>query len=142
MHKKDPPDKRADRPVMATNAARGAGSRNNATNVKPARGQPDSVKNLLARGLAKAAPVLAGITRQAALQRDIEAWTRQQLPADLAGHVTAVLEKDGELVVFAESAAWAGRLRYAVEGLKATVAGHRPDLTAVRVRVMPRGSRG
>ena len=62
-----------------------------------------------------------------------------QLPEVLRAHVTGVIAKPGELVVFADSAAWASRL-------KLTLADAPPDLAPeveatdrVTVRVMPTG---
>ena len=134
MHKKPPPDKLDRGSAGGGNAVRGTGSRHNAGTVKSTRGRPDSVKDLLAR----ANPVLAGIARRAREQQGIEAWVRERLPEELTGRVTEVLEKEGELTVFAESAAWAGRLRFAVEDLKVDLAANHPQVREVRVRVMPR----
>ena len=136
MHKKIFPDKLGGSAPGRPNPIRGGTSRHNAATGKPSRGQPDSVKNLLAR----AAPGLADLTRRVREQQDIAAWTRAQLPAELAGQVTEVLEKEGALTVFAASAAWAGRLRYAVADLEAALAASHPHVKSVSVRVMPKRS--
>ena len=60
---------------------------------------------------------------------------RRNLPAELHDHLTTVLEKPGELVLFTDSAAWAARLRHSV--------GEMPELLAGRqltVRVAPAGA--
>jgi len=69
----------------------------------------DSVKDLLQRST----PVLAGLQREALRQRDWLQWVQRELPQDLATHVTGVTEQAGEIVLFAESAVWGVRLRYA-----------------------------
>lgn len=58
---------------------------------------------------------------------------RTQLPDDLRAHLIEVLEKPGELVLFTDSAVWAGRLKLAVNELAGIAAGRRQV-----VRVMPR----
>jgi len=95
----------------------------------------DSVKELLQRST----PVLAGLQREALRQRNWLQWVKRELPEDLAAHVTGVTEQSGELVIFAESAAWGVRLRYAAPQLL-TVLGSQPaNIVGVRVRVVPRG---
>ena len=95
----------------------------------------DSVKDLLQRS----SPVLAGLQREAVRQRDWLQWVKRELPDELAAHVTGVSELAGELVIFAESAAWSVRLRYATPQLL-TAVGHQPgNIRGVRVRVVPRG---
>jgi Dna[CI] antecedent, DciA len=59
---------------------------------------------------------------------------RQLLPEELRPHLREVLEKPGELVLFTDSAVWAGRLRLALPGLAGFAAGRRQV-----VRLMPRG---
>ncbi len=59
---------------------------------------------------------------------------RLLLPEELRPHLLEVLEKPGELVLFADSAAWAGRLRLAALELSGVLAGRRQV-----VRVMPLG---
>jgi hypothetical protein len=58
---------------------------------------------------------------------------RAQLPEELRPHLLQVLEKPGELVLFTDSAVWAGRLKLAVVALAGLAAGRRQV-----VRVMPR----
>jgi hypothetical protein len=49
-----------------------------------------------------------------------------------------VLERDGTLVIFAASAAWCARLRYALQELDPQIRAAAPQLTAIAVRVQPR----
>jgi hypothetical protein len=67
---------------------------------------------------------------------------RRLLPGDLAAHLLEARSRAGELVLFTESAAWAGRLRMALaERAGSTAVPTLPELqpdTRVVVRVMPR----
>ena len=97
----------------------------------------DSVKELLQRST----PVLAGLQRTALRQRDWLQWVQRELPGDLATHVTGVAEQSGELVIFAESAAWGVRLRYAAPQLLSAIGNQGAKIAGVKVRVVPRNSR-
>jgi hypothetical protein len=96
----------------------------------------DSVKDLLQRST----PVLAGLQREALRQRDWLQWVRQQLPPELGSHVTGVTQQRGELVIFAESAVWGVRLRYAAPQLLAGTRAEQAEIAAVIIRVAPRGA--
>jgi hypothetical protein len=95
----------------------------------------DSVKELLQRST----PVLAGLQREALRQRDWLQWVKRELPAELAPHVTGVTEQCGELVIFAESAVWGVRLRYAAPQLLTAMSGQQANIVGVKIRVVPRG---
>lgn len=58
-----------------------------------------------------------------------------QLPADLRTHLVGTVEKADEVVLLAESAAWAGRLKLALAELAPRADGRR-----LVVRVMPRAT--
>jgi hypothetical protein len=94
----------------------------------------DSVKSLLARQ----APVLASIADQAARQAGWRGWLSEHLPS-LVMRITGVVERDGELVLFAESAGWGVRLRYAMAELEPELRRSHPAITRVAVRVLPAG---
>jgi hypothetical protein len=90
-----------------------------------------------------AAALLQRITRRAQVvlpglgppEGDPGAWLarlRERLPEEQRGHLKEVLEKAGELVLFADSAAWAGRIRLSLPGLAEAAAGRR-----ISVRLMP-----
>jgi hypothetical protein len=93
-----------------------------------------SVKNLLARNL----PGLTRVTAQAARQNFWNGWLSERLPAELSPKVSGVTERDGTLVIFAETAAWSARLRYAVLELEREMRAADPELTDIEVRVLPR----
>lgn len=90
--------------------------------------------------LTRSAPILSRIGDQSARQAFWRGWLSQRLPAGLAERVSGVTERDGELWVFAESAAWSARLRYAMQELDAAVREADPNVKQVVVRVLPRGS--
>jgi hypothetical protein len=96
--------------------------------------QPHSVKDLLARR----APALLRVTTQAARGRFWDEWLSGHLPAEMRARVSAVVEREGTLVIFAESAAWSARLRYTVQELEREILAAADGLERVVVRVRPR----
>jgi len=114
----------------------GRGSRISQARGSPSRNPLDSVKDLLQRST----PVLAGLQREALRQRDWLQWVQRELPEELAAHVTGVTEQAGALVIFAESAGWGVRLRYAAPQLLEAVARQQGNIEAIRIRVAPRGA--
>jgi len=97
-----------------------------------------SVKELLGGVL----PTLTRVTEQAKNQHFYSAWIASRLPAELASHVCAVHEREGTLVVFAKSAAWSARLRYALAELEPALLAEDRRLTGIELRVLPQGSNG
>lgn len=95
-----------------------------------------SVKDLLAR----AVPVLSQAADQSARQAFWRPWLQSRLPAELPPRITGITERDGNLVVFADSPAWSARLRYALLDLTAQIRECQPDIKQVTVRVLPRPS--
>ncbi len=126
MQKKPYPDKMNSGRGSRISHARGPQSRNSL----------DSVKDLLKRST----PVLAGLQREALRQRDWLQWVQRELPGELAAHVTGVTEQAGALVVFAESAVWGVRLRYATAQLLEALSRQQEEIVDVRIRVVPRGA--
>ena len=55
--------------------------------------------------------------------------------------MTGVVERDGVLVLFAESAAWSARLRYFVLEMESQIRAADPGITVINVRVLPRGAK-
>jgi hypothetical protein len=105
-----------------------------ATGRRPARiSRPaDSVKALLERS-----PTLDAIAVQVARQRHWQRWLAEHLPAALLPYVTGVVERDAALVIFAASAAWGVRLRYALAEVEPELRAASPALDRVVVRVLP-----
>jgi hypothetical protein len=66
-------------------------------------------------------------------------WVRSFLPAELAPHVLHALERNGELVVFTESGAWASRLALTLAEQRAALAPRLAPEARVVVRVVPGG---
>ncbi len=98
------------------------------------RAPPRSVKELLGRK----APLLTRLTGEAAQQRSWSAWLNTHLAPEIAPRVSGVHEREGLLVVFAESAAWSARLRFALLELETALRQEHPAITAIQVRVLPR----
>jgi hypothetical protein len=94
-----------------------------------------SVKDLLGRAL----PSLTRVTDQAARAKFWNHWLSLRLAPEMRTRVSGVVEREGELVVFAESAAWCARLRFALLELETDIRTAAPVITAVTVRVLPRG---
>src|SRR5262249_6164272 len=92
-----------------------------------------SVKDLLTRSV----PLLTRVTEGAERSEFWRVWLTSHLSAELGQHVSGAAEREATLTVFADSAAWSARLRFALAELEAQIlaAG---SLSAVRVRVLPR----
>jgi hypothetical protein len=110
------------------------GTRNPATSVSKPFRRPDSVKEVLGR----ASPTLTRVSDQAGRQSHWKQWLAQQLPGDLTARLSGVVEREDTLVIFAESAAWAARLRYLMQELEPQIKQARPTIQHVSVRVMPK----
>ncbi len=110
------------------------GSRNSLRRPAEIRTQPDSVKALLAR----VSPALTRVTDQAERQSTWRSWLGAHLPEALAARLSGVVEREGTLVLFAESAAWSARLRYAIQEIEAPLRAAHPEIAEIKVRVLPR----
>jgi Dna[CI] antecedent, DciA len=96
-----------------------------------------SVKDLLARSV----PLLSQAADQSARQAFWGPWLETRLPHGMGARITAITERDGNLVVFADSPAWSARLRYALQELDAPIRQAQPDIKEISVRVLPRPQR-
>jgi len=92
-----------------------------------------SVKDLLAR----AVPALSQAADQCAAQAFWRPWLQSRLPPELPPRITGITERDGNLVVFADSPAWSARLRYALQELEPELRCAAPHINEVRVRILP-----
>jgi hypothetical protein len=103
-----------------------------------ARNRPsvDSVKSLLGRP----SPVLASIADQASRQRHWRTWLGARLPAELLSRITGIVESEGELVIFTQSAGWGVRLRYAMAELEPELRAADAAIESITVRVLPDGA--
>src|SRR5579863_8390650 len=124
MHKKFPADKKTGARIrrQGTDAGRRTAL---ACNIKP-----KSVNELLING--------AGLRRIAAsipLQQSWADWLRRMVTSELACHIVNAVPSNGQLVVFADSAAWGVRLRYALAGMQADIAGRDATILRASVRV-------
>ncbi len=82
--------------------------------------------------------MLTRLTEQAARQNLWSEWLSAQLPAEIHARISGVNERDGRLVVFAESAAWCARLRFALIELEGALRAAHPLVQSIQVRVLPR----
>ena len=96
---------------------------------------PESVKTLLSR---ISRNVVAPVAEQRQAQQGWREWLKNKLPAHIETHVTGVVEREGTLTVFAESAAWAARLRLEIAELETQIRERNADIGKLVVKVMPR----
>jgi predicted nucleic acid-binding Zn ribbon protein len=97
---------------------------------------PESVKALLGR---ISRNVVTPVAEQRQVQQGWREWLENKLPAHIETHVTGVVERDGTLTVFAESAAWSARLRVEMAELEPQIRARKADVQKLVVKVMPRG---
>jgi hypothetical protein len=109
------------------------GARSVGTSHSGAR-KPESVKALLSR--ISQSP-LARVAEQRQAQEDWRSWLKNKLPADLDAHVTGAVEREKQLTVFAESAAWSARLRFAVAEIDGEIRARDAEIQKLTVKVMP-----
>jgi hypothetical protein len=83
-------------------------------------------------------PALTRLTEQAHRQHLWSEWLATHLPAEMCARVSGVNEREGTLVVFAESAAWCARLRFALIELEGSLRAAHPAVQSIQVRVLPR----
>jgi hypothetical protein len=91
---------------------------------------PSKIKDLLSRG-----PQLRELALRLPQQQSWVQWLRELVPAELAPHIVNAVPKGAELVVFADSAAWCTRLRYALVAIEAQIAARDAAVQRTRVRV-------
>ncbi len=103
------------------------------TGTRPG-GRPHSVKDLLGR----VSPGLRDLGVRAARQEAWGEWLAPHLDPVLRTRVRSVTERAGTLTVFAESAAWSARLKFALAELTPALTSERPQVKSIEVRVMPR----
>jgi hypothetical protein len=83
--------------------------------------------------------VQLAVTQGAAALAETRAWLCAQLPEDVAAHVVQALERNGELIVFTESGAWAGRLALMIGEIRTQLTPRLAAEARVAVKVMPGG---
>ena len=100
----------------------------------PARA-PESVKALLGR---ISRNIAAPVAEQRQAQQGWREWLQNKLPAHIETRITGVVERDGTLTVFAESAAWSARLRFEIAEIEDQIRERNPEISKLVVKVMPR----
>src|ERR1700694_169322 len=131
MHKKSASDKKTGARNRRQTAPRGlaAASQKNRN--------PRSINDLLANQAG-----LRRITAAIPVQQSWAEWLRAAVAAELAGHIVSALPKNAQLVVFADSAAWGTRLRYALAVMLPDIAARDPTLSGISVRIQSRSAAG
>jgi Dna[CI] antecedent DciA-like protein len=112
-------------------------SRNGSINGSRLSNPTDSVKEILSN-------LTAGLKRvsdQRHRQDFWRDWLDANLPAEITAKITGIVERDGTLVIFAESAAWSARLRFATQEIEDQIRAAKSGITDVSVRVLPRGAK-
>jgi hypothetical protein len=102
--------------------------------TSPAAPRTHSVKDLLQRGPA----LLKRVTDHQERAGRWENWLSGRLPAELHARISGISEENGNLCIFAVSAAWCARLRYAVCELEGEIRKAEPTVRGIEVRVLPR----
>jgi hypothetical protein len=111
-----------------------SGTRSAATDRSKTRHRPDSVKDLLGR----VTPALTRVSLLNERQRYWREFLTQSLPAQLCSHISGIVERAGTLVIFADSAAWCARLRYALQAMEPHIRAAQPAIQHIATRVLPR----
>ena len=127
MHKKSLPDNKSgarNRRLGAAPATKGTAGRHG--NIK-------SVNDLLSNRSG-----LGRIVERIPAQLSWAEWLRTQVPVVLADHIVSAVPKTAQLVVFADSAAWAMRLRYALAAMQPQILARDATLLRTSVRVQMR----
>jgi hypothetical protein len=147
MHKNPPAGKKTGARNTAPRARRGLPV--SAVRGRPASGGahhpiPHSVKQLLTEGggLRQLRGRLPDRRAGPHPQPEWSAWLGARLPAELAAHLTAVVRRPlpapggAHLVLFADSATWCARLRYALVALEGEIRARDAAIGAIQVRVL------
>jgi hypothetical protein len=92
---------------------------------------PKSVRHLL-----KDKPTLKLLELEISAQKALLTEVRSLLPADLAGHCVAARVHDRQLVLHADSAVWATRLRYLAPQLLSLLQPRHPTLREIKPRLL------
>lgn len=81
---------------------------------------------------------MAPVAQQRQAQQGWREWLENKLPEHIETRVTGVVERDGTLTVFAESAAWSARLRLELAELEPQIRERNAQIEKLVVKVMPR----
>lgn len=93
--------------------------------------KPKSVRHLL-----KDKPTLKRLELEISAQKALLGEVRRLLPGDLAPHCVAARAHQRQLVIYADSPAWATRLRFIAPQLPSLLRSHHPTLQEARVRLL------
>jgi hypothetical protein len=119
MHKKSAPDKKTGARIRRGSLRQGS--------------NPRSINDLLSSRSG-----LRRITAAIPVQQSWVDWLRATVASELAGHIVGAVPKNAELVVFADSAGWGTRLRYALTAMLPQIAARDAALLRITVRIQAR----
>jgi Dna[CI] antecedent, DciA len=124
MHKKSPHDKKTGARIhrQTPHTARQPGLHKG--------DKPKSINELLVNRSG-----LQRISASIPLQQSWADWLRAAVGSSLAGHIVNAVPKAAELVVFADSAVWATRLRYTLAAMQPDIAARDSAIARITVRV-------
>lgn len=129
MHKKSVPDKK----TGARNRHK-SGRRGLPKGLREGE-KPKSINEILFNR-----PGLSRLVDSIPAQQSWAEWLRGAVAAELAGHIVSAVPKNAELVVFADSAAWGTRLRYALAAMQSDIAARDSAIAHTTVRVQMRAA--
>jgi hypothetical protein len=124
MHKKSLPDKKT-----------GARNRRKSGSVAGSVAQQQIANPKLINELLTNRSGLVRITARLPVQQSWADWLRAAVAAELAGHIVSAVPRRAELVVFADSAAWGSRLRFALAGMQSDISARDSAISHTSVRV-------
>lgn len=91
---------------------------------------PECVRNLI-----QSAPGLYRLVKQVEEHHWLLSQVQNVLPGTLAAHCRAAIWSEDRLTLYADSSAWASRLRYTVPELREWLAPRIPAIREIRVRL-------
>ncbi len=98
------------------------------TGLRPLKSRPLPLQRYL-----DSSPPLVRLARQAKQAKQLLERVRTCLPTDLAPHLSAARARDNILVLYAESSAWASRIRYATPRVRRDLS----EFREIRIRIHP-----
>jgi predicted nucleic acid-binding Zn ribbon protein len=108
---------------------------------RPARQRPAKKPNSINDLLSGSGLLQQAIRRQTGREAFWREFLGARLPPELAARVTQIVEREGGLTVYAESAAWSARLRFAIAEHWDAVQAASPGISRWAVRVQPAAAR-
>lgn len=107
---------------------------------KPLRNKPTGPQSVGAVLQGRRSPfILDQLKSRASAAAGWREFVINQLPAELSSHVTGANLREHRLVILADSAAWAARIRFEAQRVAEAARASHPEIVGVEVRIRPRG---